>query len=252
LIEDSVIEIPPPEEVVVHPARTMRAEVVAVTPLGREDTLRLSLRLQSTLAFSPGQYVELEFERSLSRPYSMCGLPGNEVEFHVRLHPGGRASRRIAEELKPGDALKLRGPMGIAFLRPRNNDPILCIGASTGVGPTLSILRGIAAAGMTNQLHVYLGFTCREDVYGQEELAIVLKQLPTARAHVVVAGGPIDRGMRRGLLTNVISADFPSLTGWRGYVFGSPHAVEATVRTLRDKQMAEQNIYAEPFHITGN
>jgi len=251
LTEDCVIEIPAPEEVVVHPARTMKAEVVAVAPLCR-DTLRLRVRPQSLLSFSPGQYVELEFERGLARPYSMCGLPGNELEFHARLHPGGRASARLSGELKPGDMLKLRGPLGITFLRSRNEDPILCVGAGTGLAPTLSILRGIAAAGMKNPLQIYLGFTCREDVYGQDELAQVLEQLPAACAHTVVATGAIDRGMRRGLLTSVIAADFPSLAGWRGYVFGSPHAVDATVRTLREKQMAEQSIYAEPFHITGN
>ncbi len=87
-----------------------------------------------------------------------------------------------------------------------------------------------------------------EEAYGREELeAVTLDIKSLRRCAYVVGGGPLRRGDRKGLITDVIEADLPDLAGWRAYVFGSPHAVDSTTRLLRRKGIAPRRLHAEPF-----
>lgn len=250
--EVSTIEVPDAGETVVHPARRVRVKVLGVEKL-THDVCLLRLSNESHLAFSPGQFAEVEFERGLSRVYSMSGLPtDDELRFHVRLHPSGRASQLIGAPLV-GTTLRLRGPYGAAWLRQQHAQPILCVSAGTGLAPLLSVLRGIARAGMPNPVHVYAGFMSREEVYGQDAFNEALQAIPNLRSsHLVVATGKIERGMRRGLLTEILAQDRPQLDQWHAQVYGSPFAIEATVQHLRRLGIAEARLHADPFHLFGN
>lgn len=251
--EDSAIEVPDSVETVVHPARRARVQVLGVEALSPHVRL-LRLSNEGRLMFSPGQFAELELGRGLSRAYSMAGLPtDDELQFHVRLHPSGRASQLIGQSLAAGTQLRLRGPYGVAWLRQRHTDPILCVAAGTGLAPLMSVLRGIATAGLPNPVHVYTGFMTRDEVYAQETLAEILRAIPNLRcAHTVVAAGKIDRGMRRGLLTEVIAQDLRHLENWHAQVYGSPFAIDATVQLLRRLGLSEDRLHADPFHPFGN
>jgi ferredoxin-NAD(P)+ reductase (naphthalene dioxygenase ferredoxin-specific) len=82
LTESCTIEIPEPDEVVTHPARIVKAMVVAIEDM-THDIKRLRLRPATSLSFSPGQYATLQFTPEHVRPYSMAGLPDDpDLEFH--------------------------------------------------------------------------------------------------------------------------------------------------------------------------
>ena len=94
--EPCTIEVPAPEEAVVHRARVAKATVVAIEPLAA-DIRRLLLKVAKPIAFSPGQYMQLGFTPTHVRPYSMANLPGEQLlEFHIQLMPQGRVSGYIA------------------------------------------------------------------------------------------------------------------------------------------------------------
>jgi ferredoxin-NAD(P)+ reductase (naphthalene dioxygenase ferredoxin-specific) len=250
--EASTVEIPDGGETVVHPARRGKVKVLGVESLNHCVRL-LRLSNDPRMAFTPGQFAEIEFERGLARVYSMSSLPGDEeLRFHVRLHPNGRASQLVDAPLV-GSMLRLRGPYGAAWLRMQHAQPILCIAAGTGLAPLVSVLRGIAQARLPNPVHVYAGFMSREEVYGQTLLAEALQSIPNLRcAHTVVATGKLERGLRRGLLTEVLLQDLPNLAQWHAQVYGSPFAIEATVQLLRRLGIAEERLHADPFHLFGN
>lgn len=250
--EASAVEVPDAGETVVHPGWRGRATVLGVEKL-THDVRLVRLSNEARLVFSPGQFIEVEFERRLSRVYSMSGLQtDDELQFHVRLHPSGRASQLI-EALPVGATLRIRGPYGTAWLRQQHAQPILCVSAGTGIAPLVSVLRGIAQARLPNQVHVYAGFMSAEEVYGREWLATALKAVPNLRSsNLVVATGKQERGLRRGLLTEVLDQDLPHLGQWHAQVYGSPFAIEATVQLLRRKGIAEECLHADPFHLFGN
>jgi ferredoxin-NAD(P)+ reductase (naphthalene dioxygenase ferredoxin-specific) len=245
------IEIPEPDEVVVHPARIVKASVRAIEDL-THDIQRLVLRPAKPIEFSAGQYVQLQFTPELARPYSMAGLAGDaDLEFHVRRVPGGRVTGYIATQLKVGDAVKVSGPLGSAYLRRRHDGPMLCVAGGTGLAPILSILRGAAAEGLRQPIHVYLGVRSPRDVYGLPWLQHLQREHPALTVQVVVASGGDPAVHRCGLVTQAIEQDLGSLRGWRAYLCGSPPMVEATMRLVRDKGVAAAHIHADAFYPRG-
>jgi len=248
LTEPCTIEIPEPDEVVVHPARIIKASVQAVETL-THDIKRVVLKPAKPIEFSPGQYAQLQFTPEHVRPYSMAGLAGDgTLEFHVRVVPGGRVSGYVADELKPGDAVRVSGPLGTAYLRRKHEGPMLCVAGGTGLAPILSILRGALADGMRNPVHLYFGVRSPRDVYGLDWLLELERRHAALKLHIVVTSGGDPREQRCGLVTEAIEQDLPKLDGWRAYLCGSPPMVEAATMLARQKGIAPAHIYADAFY----
>jgi naphthalene 1,2-dioxygenase ferredoxin reductase component len=249
--EPCTIEIPEPDEVVVHPARIVKATVAALEDL-THDIKRLVLRPAKPLEFSPGQYVQLQFTPEHARPYSMAGLTDDGLfEFHVRLVPDGRVTGYIAHELKVGDAVKVSGPLGSAYLRRRHEGPMLCVAGGTGLAPILSILRGAIAQGMANPIHLYFGVRSPRDIYGMPWLEQLKRDHPRLNVHVVVTSGGNAATHRMGLVTDAIEKDHGDMSAWRAYLCGSPPMVEAATVVARRKGIAAAHIYADAFYTQG-
>lgn len=252
ITEPCTIEIPDPDEVVVHPARIAKATVAAIEPM-THDITRLLLKPARPIEFSAGQYVQLQFSPDHVRPYSMAGLPGDgQLEFHVRHVPDGRVSGYVAQRLAVGDAVKVSGPLGSAYLRRRHDGPMLCVAGGTGLAPILSILRGAIAAGLTAPVHVYLGVRSPRDVYGLDWLHALQRSHPSMTVHVVVTSGGDPVRVRCGLVTEAIDRDLGTLAGWRAYLCGSPPMVEAATMLARRKAIDPRHIYADAFYPQGN
>ncbi|MFT3717481.1 2Fe-2S iron-sulfur cluster-binding protein [Pseudorhodoferax sp.] len=246
------IEVPAPQEAVVHRACIVKARVAAIEPLAR-DVRRLLLRPAKPLAFSPGQYAQLTFAPGLSRPYSMASLPGQELlEFHVQLMPRGRTSAHIAGRLRVGDAVRVSGPLGAAYLRPRHAGPLLCVAGGTGLAPILCVIRGAVAAGMRNPIHLYVGVRSPGDLYGLDWIEQLRRDHPALVAHIVVASGANPATQRRGLVTQAIAQDIASLHGWRAYLRGTPPMVETTTLVALGKGIDPMHVHADAFYMQGN
>ncbi len=251
LTEPCTIEIPEPDEVVVHPARIVKATVTAIEDL-THDIKRLRLRPAKPIEFSPGQYVQLQFTPAHARPYSMAGLcDDDQFEFHVRLVPDGRVTGYIAEQLKVGDAVKVSGPLGSAYLRRKHEGPMLCVAGGTGLAPILSIVRGAIAQGMKNPIFLYFGVRSPRDIYGMVWLEQLQQQHPGLQVRVVVTSGGNPALHRCGLVTEAIEQDHADLGGWRAYLCGSPPMVEASTVLVRRKGIAAEHIYADAFYTQG-
>jgi ferredoxin-NAD(P)+ reductase (naphthalene dioxygenase ferredoxin-specific) len=252
ITEPCTIEIPEPDEIVVHPARTIKATVVAIEDL-THDIKRLVLKPAKPIEYSPGQYAQLQFTADHTRPYSMAGLAGDgHFEFHVRLVPDGRVTGYISNTLKVGDAVKLSGPLGSAYLRRKHDGPMLCVAGGTGLAPILSILRGAIADGMRNPVHVYLGVRSPQDIYGVEWLQALQREHAAIKVHVVVTSGGDPAKHRCGMVTDAIEHDFKDLAGFRAYLCGSPPMVEAATLLARRKGIDPKHIYADAFYAQGN
>lgn len=253
LVDDCVIEIPESSEVTVHRPRALKATVKGISPLAK-NVRSLRLEIPKDFTYSPGQFVDIKFKSGMVRSYSMADPYAHGVlQFHIRLHPFGRASNYIEHEVSRGQKITVRGPLGSSYLREHNGDPIIMAAASTGLAPMLAILRAMSKEKMANPVHIYLGFMLREDIYGMNELEEILQELHGLQSmHRLVAYGPLGSEMRRGLLTTAIDEDFKDLGCYRSYVFGSPYATEATIRLLLRKGLSEDHLYADPFYVTGD
>jgi len=251
LTENCEIEIPEPDEIVTHPARIIKATVTAIEA-ATHDIRILRLRPAKPLAFSPGQYASLQFTPEHIRPYSMASLgTDEELVFHIRRVPDGRVSGYVFAELRPGDAIRVSGPLGTAYLRTRHDGPILGVAGGTGLAPILSILRGAIDAGMDNPIYLYFGVRSPQDVYGLDELKLLQSSHGNLKLHVVVTTDEHNSGLRTGLVTEAIAQDIDDFSGWRAYVCGAPPMVEATAALIKQRGIEPQHVYADAFYASG-
>jgi ferredoxin-NADP reductase len=105
------------------------------------------------------------------REYSIASAPGEPVAITVERLEDGEVSPYLTEELRAGDGLELRGPIGGHFVwGPENGGPLLLIAGGSGVVPLRAMLRHRQRSG--NDLVVRLLYSSRslDDVIYRDEL----------------------------------------------------------------------------------
>jgi ferredoxin-NADP reductase len=149
------------------------AEVVAV----RRETpraWRLALRPPDWSGHVPGQHVDIRLTApdgyTAQRSYSIANPPDRPgVELVVERIVDGEVSSYLTEELRAGDLVELRGPIGGYFVWPEPVDaPVQLIAGGSGVVPFLGMVARAATAGTP----VPLLYSVRDanDVIGRAEL----------------------------------------------------------------------------------
>jgi len=235
----------------------MRCKVVDLTAL-THDVLRLRLDIIAggPFTFSAGQFASIEFPVApgLSRDYSMANRPDEKLlEFHIRVMPAaGSVSRRMAAALKPGDMVRVSGPLGTSYLRAQHSGSMLCIAGGSGLAPVKSIIETALERGFSHPLHLYFGVRAERDVYFEAELAGLQRRYPLFKAHIVLSESGGDAGMtslprRQGLVTEAVAADFPALVGFKAYFAGPPAMVDAATALVRERGVESRDIHADAF-----
>ena len=124
----------------------------------------------------PGQHLDLRLTAEdgyqAERSYSIASAPdGARVELAVERLDDGEVSPYLAGELRQGDQLELRGPVGGYFVwEPSRGGPLLLVAGGSGVVPLMAMLRHRAASG--SQVPARLLFSSRslDEVIFREEL----------------------------------------------------------------------------------
>jgi ferredoxin-NADP reductase len=76
------------------------------------------------------------------RSYSIASAPHEPVAITVERLDDGEVSPYLTEELRPGDALELRGPVGGYFVwSARHGGPLLLVAGGSGIVPLRAMLR---------------------------------------------------------------------------------------------------------------
>lgn len=234
---------------VVYPVRKHIGTVVDLAPVTHDITcLRLEVK-GMPLAFAAGQYVELSFGRMPARPYSMANRPDQSLlDFHVRRMQNGLVSGYVAENLRRGDSVRLKGPYGLAYLRDdQDGAPIVAIAGGSGLAPMKSIVETALGRGATQDIHLYFGVRDERDVYDQAVFLGLAEKHPNLRFVPVLsaASGPTSR--RTGWVHDAVAADLPSLAGCRIYMAGPPPMVDAAEAMAVACGARPGDIHADPF-----
>jgi ferredoxin-NADP reductase len=122
----------------------------------------------------PGQHyvVRLTGEDGYraQRSYSLTSPPSDPfIEMFVEHLPGGEVSGYLAEGLRVGDSIEVRGPIGGWFVW-NGTVPALCVGGGSGVAPFLSMLRHARDLGRTDLLHLVVAARALKDLPYADEL----------------------------------------------------------------------------------
>lgn len=243
----STAALPPP--MVKFTARVARCAPVA------HDVYVVSLAVPPGQAFhfNPGQFAKLRFGNLPARKYSMANQPGqNELEFHVRIVPGGQVSEHVAKRLRPGDSVKVRGPLGDAFWQGTDagrDGPLLLLAGGTGLAPILSVLDAALRDGVkAEQIHLYHGVRSERDLYAQSRLNT--RALEHGFRFTPVYSEQHHDSVRHGMLHEVIEQDFDDLSDASIYAAGPPPMVDAVKRVASDRRADPARLRADAFYAS--
>jgi ferredoxin-NADP reductase len=126
-----------------------------------------------------GQHVDVRLTAEdgyqAQRSYSIASAPGDDrLAITVEALPDGEVSSYLVGELRVGDKLELRGPIGGYFVWDADGaEPLLLVAGGSGVVPLMSMIRHRRAAraiGATAAAKLLFSSRAWEDVIYREEL----------------------------------------------------------------------------------
>jgi ferredoxin-NADP reductase len=147
-------------------------EVVAET----ERTKSIALDPPDWPGHLAGQHVDVRLTAEdgyqAQRSYSIASAPGDEhLVLTVERLDDGEVSPYLTEELRPGDDLELRGPIGGYFVwRESLGGPILLVGGGSGVVPLRAMLRHHRAIASEVSARLVYSARTRDDLLYRAEL----------------------------------------------------------------------------------
>ena len=140
---------------------------------------------------------------------------------------------------------KVHLPFGQTHLAVLPNNPLVLIGAGTGMAQMHSLLKHCLAQGFEHAVHVYWGARSAADLY-QIKAWDEWRQLPNVTLHQVISDDS-EWGGRKGFLYEAVLEDFADLNALSFYVSGSPAMVYATLDALVEKGLNPSQMYADVF-----
>ncbi len=148
-------------------------ETVAETPRVRS----LVLTVPAWPGHLAGMHVDLrlvaEDGYQAERSYSIASPPedGDRVVLTVEKLDDGEVSPYLVDDVRPGDGLELRGPIGGYFVWDADmTDPLLLIAGGSGICPLMAMIRHRAARSSSVPTRLLYSARSLEDVIYRAEL----------------------------------------------------------------------------------
>jgi ferredoxin-NADP reductase len=207
-----------------------------------------------------GQHVDLRLTAEdgyqAQRSYSIASAPeDDELVLTVERLEDGEVSPYLVEELRAGDELELRGPIGGYFVWEHTfGGPLLLVAGGSGVVPFRAMLRAWAAGNRTIRARLLYSSRSLDDVIYREELRSLAAQ-EGADVHLTLTrewpenwNGHRGRVDRRQLAEVSFSPEEQPLV----YVCGPSAFVETVASTLVELGQDPLRVRTERFGPTGS
>jgi ferredoxin-NADP reductase len=126
---------------------TWRVATVAAVRPETATARTLVLEVPTWDGHEAGQHVDVRLTAAdgyrATRSYSLASAPdGDLLEITVERLPDGEVSPYLVDEVRPGDVMEVRGPVGGWFVwRPEQTEPVLLVGGGSGVVPLMAVVR---------------------------------------------------------------------------------------------------------------
>ena len=259
--QDCRIELPYDQsKIVTGPPVRHDAEITALDRVA-DGVIRLTLTLRpgedgsSSADFESGQFVRIVVPgsppgREVRRAYSPANVANwdGQLEFYIRLLPGGAMSDYLSQRARVGDVLTVSSADGEFGLAENGLRPRWFLAGGTGLSPLLSMLRKMADWGEAQPARLFFGVTRHSEVFAQDEVAALAETLPNFHAETVVwnpdpawagtIGNPVDLAAAEIAVLD----EMPDV-----YLCGPPPMMDAAVAALTAAGVPADQIHLERF-----
>ena len=206
-----------------------------------------------------GQHVDIrltaEDDYQAQRSYSIASAPEDEqLVLTIERLADGEVSPYLVDELRPGDELELRGPVGGYFVWEQSfGGPLLLVGGGSGVVPLRAMLRHHRAVGSTSPARLLYSARTLDGVIYRDEL-VQLGADDYVDVHLTLTREQPDgwRGYARRIDRELLEeVSWPARERPLAYVCGPTAFVETASEALVDLGHDPTRIRTERFGPTG-
>lgn len=207
-----------------------------------------------------GQYLTFRFDSIADKPvvrsYTMSSSPLQQdtCAFTVKRVEKGLISNWLCDQVKVGDVLRARGPIGRFIYEPeKDRQHLVMVAAGSGVTPFVSIMREfedrVGSRGAPSRMSLLVSYRSRNDLILWEDLTRI-SQKPGCKVYVTLSrdsGAPQEfwQGrISREMIECVVGADFNQAT----FMSCGPTAImDLTGEVAGSHGVASEQIKTESF-----
>jgi ferredoxin-NADP reductase len=220
----------------------------------------LTLAVHGWSGHLPGQHVDLrvtaEDGYQAARSFSIASSPGSsQLTITVDRIDNGEVSPYLVDEVRVGDQLEVRGPIGGYFVWNGDSDQsLLLVGGGSGIAPLMSMIRRRAERGSRAPTRLLYSSRSPDDlIYGAELEALDDADERLEVVHTFTRAPPAGwtgyaRRIDHEMLREVAWA--PERRP-RAYVCGPTAFVEAVASGLIDLEYPASEVRTERFGPSG-
>ena len=238
--------------------RRLTWQVATVAAVTREtaSAVTIELAVADWPGHRAGQHLDVRLTAedgyTAEREYSIASAPGEPVAITVERLEDGEVSPYLTGELRAGDELELRGPVGGYFVwEPGDGGPLLLVAGGSGIVPLRSILRHRLRTG--SDVPACLLYSSRnwEGVIYREELS----QSPggVQVSYTLTRSQPAGWTGHTGRIDSALLAEvaWPAEANPLAYICGPTSFVETAAAALVSLGYPPERVRTERFGGTG-
>jgi len=243
------------------PEQTLSVKIRKVERLSTH-VIKLLVQTPRTkrLRFLAGQYLELSIPNFNASYFSIASCPCEDrlIELHLRVTQDDPVSLQVAEKMRLGDSIGLRGPFGDFTYDENANRPVVLFAFDTGFAAIKSLLEHVTAQEQELPIHLiwmscgedglYMHNLCRswEDAFdGFTYYGVTLDQsLQQLAANSQQSCATVEHHLLEAMQKHI------DLSCHDIYVCAPQPAVEIFKKVCLQKNMLERRFFSEP--VRGN
>jgi ferredoxin-NADP reductase len=220
----------------------------------------LMLKPASWTGHLPGQHVDIRLTAEdgyqAQRSYSIASPPEDELlTLTVERVKDGEVSPYLLDELRVGDQLELRGPIGGYFVwTGAAREPVYLLAGGTGITPLMSMLRHRNRWPSRSPALLIYSARSWEDIVYRDELEAMMRRDASFRiVYALTREQPKDWTGHWGRINEGLLAEncFPPTQNPRIYVCGPTAFVETAADLLVNRGFDPLRIKTERFGPSG-
>ena len=227
---------------------SVAAQLVHLTRLA-PDVFGATIEVEKPFKFLPGQYCNVQFRgfsaRCYSPSYPLQGAPHpHRLHFQIRKLPDGAISSSLGTTIRPGHRVRLTGPHGSAYFRPKHRGGTVLVSGGTGFAPMWSIATAAITEAPERELIFVVATRDLASFYMDKALCRLALFPNVTIVPVVTEPQDVSPVFREGLPTEhlpILSADDIV------YTSGAPGLTEQVAKAAK---AAGARCYSDPFVAT--
>ncbi|WP_314096895.1 ferredoxin reductase [Microbacterium foliorum] len=224
--------------------------VRSATPHGRV----IELQVDGWPGNAAGQHVDIRLTAEdgyqAVRSYSLASSGGSPVlELAVDEVPEGEVSPYLVQDVRPGDELEVRGPIGAYFVwGPERTDPVQLIAGGSGIVPLIAMARVHERAASRSPMRMLYSVRSADDAFYAAELSgLASDTLTVDWAYTRTAPPGFPRPAGRVDAATIAASTIPPSDHPTVYVCGPTGFVEAVADLLVAAGHSPDRIRTERF-----